>query len=168
MVEWKNYREQGCPLIEVIDVNLEYATSDRLGRVTSGSILLKGQLQRLRVVQDPDVSSNRLLIVNGVVARCHGRLHVARIYLDEHPDYFDPVTAEQGTLYSVPALTFDLFLACLPLQCVDEGRGIFRRFGLATAVDGPELKNIMGSGCEIEDEFPCITYDEGWHTFRLI
>lgn len=54
---------------------------------------------------------------------------------DEHESYFDPVIADQKTLFCIRAHLWGevIFLSVLPLQVVDAPQGMFRRFSIADA-----------------------------------
>lgn len=129
-------------LIEVLTVDLQFATDDKTGAVTGGSLLLKGQVQAFSLQRDRDFPDNYFQSVNGVLLRKPGgepwENLGPQLDLDKHTSFFDPVSVGQSTLLCVPARFWGsggYMLSVLLQQVVDAEKGTSRRFAVALSMD---------------------------------
>ena len=160
-------------LIEVIDVEIQYATKDRTGLVSGGSILLRCQLQKIEVIRNPAYTKNYILKVNGIEARAEEGKEWDRIgpliRLDEHESFFDPALADQNTLYCVPAHIWGdkEWLSVLLLQLDDSEQGTYRRFGLAQSNQAHDIEVIRRRPIG-QVPLPAVSGKDGMQVIRLI
>lgn len=157
-------------LFEVLDVKLAFATEDITGLVTGGSLLLKGQVQRLSI--RPNTSGNsvfeHIASVNGVDV-VPADVSFTPIWLDEHETYFDPNAADQETLFCVPAREDGevQYMEVLPLQVVDATEGTYRRFGLS-CVRTKREREVFRRPPKEPVNIPAVAVEDGMHIIRLI
>lgn len=160
-------------LIEVVEVDIQYATGDRTGLVSGGSILLRCQLQRIEFMRNPAYNKNYVLKINGVEARPEKDKGWARrgplIKLDEHESYFDPALADQNTLFCVPAHVWgdSEWLSVILLQLVNADQGQYRRFGLAMS-NVPHDIEVMRRRPPEKLHLPVLSEEDDLAVIRLI
>ncbi|KAK8123182.1 hypothetical protein PG984_011852 [Apiospora sp. TS-2023a] len=164
--------------IRVEDVQLQYESEDRTGRICGGSLKLSGVLKQLVLLPrtSPTGSPTRSweMVVNGTgvkfydaSAMPHEQAEVDfQVFLDR-PRHTTPSsrtgiegqsTGGMGTLYGMPAMVEDWsygFIHMLLLEVVDGKKGIFRRIGMAWAWGTGMKAKIVGQGIHAgEDKFP--------------
>ena len=174
IVKWQAYHRDLPPIAEVTSIDLQFLTNDTFGIVTGGSLLLRGQLHSLTFLDHPKPWRNEsyVLVVDGTEMYkpdVDGFEPMdPDVYLDEHPNYFDPVAADPMSLYCIPLLhTMHNELVSLLLQLVDASQGTFRRIGL-TKTNEPYFKEGMESTHDDAQHLPCISYDGNSHIIRII
>jgi len=176
----QNPSERGSS-IEVNDVVLNYATDDMTGVITSGWLDLSGSLKPMCLAQrDYGTGKRWYMVVNGTVVRPQDesleesdRLGPI-LHFDVPPFYdeaFDSDNAKQRLFFMVgrmPTVDHDYMLVLL-LRLVDVERKLFERIGIAvsSASDGREIL-LAAVDEETERSLPCLRYENGQHTIRIL
>ena len=156
--------------VQILDLKLDFVAEDATGLCTGGYLTIKCRLQRTEIGYG-DVS--RLIGGRTVhIARSGTMTKIGPPILDELPSFFEPVARDD--LYSVAWGTtkFDsrpvVWVRYLLLQVVDKDAGAFRRIGTSTHYGHPsDPSRYVSAGPEAVN-YPCLSYNEGWHTIKII
>lgn len=167
----------------VEDLHLTYATGDSTGPVTSGWIELRGQLKHTQLIwHEGGGNSNYLdepcwhMTVND-----ESNLRYSWISLDNPPvtikafdddnangRLFYMPTAKIGTVFNTDAGMSLLF------RVVDGHLGVFKRLGCGywNGIGGEPLQYTNAILADLDEEakrsLPCVRYEDGLHTIRVI
>jgi hypothetical protein len=185
----------GEMLIQVSDVGLQYASEDAMGRVTSGWLEVVGQLRPISLSMGFD-RWNQLRWLACIDESAWEPLLSTRVFLDlptDDPLYFEEAN-EECKLFYIPVACTVPAVGSLLLRVVDIPGGVFERIGI-TYLDFPDEDrnlgddddlNIHGAGGdtegvartrltmladldeELKKSLPCLRYEDGLHTIRII
>lgn len=174
-----NYQPWATSCIRIKDVKLDFVvTNDPTGQCKGGHLTIACRLQRAHFThpKQPTEPISRKYHITG-----SGGSMVDRYpHLDELPGYFEPVGRDD--LYSV-AWEYRHFhdsdgrdptrLRCeyLLFQAIDPSAGIFQRVGTAWCYYNVEdfdcMEQRISDGPEAAN-YPCLKYEDGWHTINVI
>ena len=163
-------------LITVEDYHLDYWTADKTGAIRGGWLRLRGVLKKTvleRKEDTPDGFYTWDMMLDGV--KIHGAEDASprdpepRVMLDIHQEDFEVENAK-GLLYSMCAKSIkgdwrDMFI--LLLKRVEGETGTFQRIGLAFAWRSKVKEKILARSPG-EAELPCLGYQDGLHSIRII
>lgn len=171
VVEPGHYQPGTTLCIRIKDVKLDFVTNDPTGQCKGGHLVLECRLQRAHFT-DPRES------INPSSRKCHitgfdGSIVDIYPQLDELPSYFEPVG--RNDLYSIAweynsygGLSYYRYLL---FQAVDPSAGIFQRIGRARHIYPQEdldcMERRISDGPEAAN-YPCLKYEDGWHTIKVI
>ncbi|KAH8722520.1 heterokaryon incompatibility protein-domain-containing protein [Phaeosphaeriaceae sp. PMI808] len=180
VVSTANTTQQGI-VIRVCNVHLEYATDDTTGVVTGGWLDLRGSLKPFNMVLRSYSSLKKwYMVINDITVRQqneglreHDRMG-PNVSLDVGPledDAFASDNAQQCLFFMVGRMPThnNEYISVLLLRLVDAGKGVFERIGLTTSGpdDGQEmLLAELNEGKK--QQLPCLRYEAGLHTIRMI
>lgn len=174
--------------IDVEGVQLQYTSdSDHFGSLKSGSLWLRGHLQRIRLLVDsdlPDVSKLSSQEVEGALKmRKLDHYHIvhindthefdrsrsAKVYLDRDPYKRFVMENHDGVLFCMLAHRYGTKLwTFLLLQVVDIAKGTFRRLGVMSVACEEANERAVFSRHKDEAGFSCVKYQDGQHTICII
>ncbi|KAF2130045.1 HET-domain-containing protein [Dothidotthia symphoricarpi CBS 119687] len=155
-------------LFEVQDVVLEHATKDVTGRVKNGWLDLRGYLKPMKVTRDATRTRD---------------LHVP--WVSTSPEFtltFDVTPADESILENesekdkfffilgAVGVPVEGYTYVLLLRIVDVAKGEYERVGVGSGFLSPEELSFVVSelGEETKKKVPCLRYDNGQHTIRVI
>lgn len=171
---WGDIKE-GTTCIRIVDVELDFvAANNPISQCKGGYLVLQCRLQRAVFTH----REGPLLVGQGFIRRTLVTLHLTMSNgslveddspeLDELPSHFEPVGRHD--LYGVPweDTSWD-FCGYLLLQAVDPSAGVFQRIGTASIYHPENNWKEWGlsSGPEAAN-YPCLKYEDGWHTIKVI
>ncbi|CAN9173535.1 unnamed protein product [Alternaria alternata] len=163
--------------IEVVDYHLEYATDDTTGVVTGGWLDLQGALKPLGLTHE--TQDRWRMLVNGTLVcpqdECSPdseRLHpIVHLDVPAADDAFVRDMAKQRLFFMVARKpnSDDDRTAVLLLRLCHVERRLFERIGIATCGPKGGVEMLLA---ELDEEtrasLPCLRYDKGLHTVRII
>jgi hypothetical protein len=164
-------------LYHIDDVYLDHATQDTTGRILGGWIQLRASLKpaciawhRLHEESDDLGWDHWDLVLNNENERL---LH--NITFDAPPlsrTSFDEDNA-QNRLFYIPTIKWirkSRFSACgLLLRVVNSDEGVFERLGYIYDGNYLQLPAMLADlGEEVKRSLPCVCYEDGLHTIRII
>ncbi|EAT78046.1 hypothetical protein SNOG_14506 [Parastagonospora nodorum SN15] len=170
-------------LYQVADLHLTYATEDTTGPVTSGWIELRGHLKHTQLIwHEGGGDSNNLdepcwhMMIDD-----ESNLWYSWINLDNPPvnkKAFDGDNAN-GRLFYMPTAKISTVFnpdagISLLFRVVDSSLGIFERLGYGywSGVRDKQLQYtnaiLADLGEEVKQSLPCVRYEDGLHTIRVI
>jgi hypothetical protein len=181
-------RSEAQSLIHVKDVVLDYTTEDHTGAVKGGWLDLRGSLKPMKLyrrmydAEEKPIFLRRDLIMaidNTLVCSQDGSIREAQrkfplLTIDTSPVsgttfnddnassslFFVPSVLERGVRGSV---------ICLMIRLVDEENNLFERIGVAMAGPHTGRDQLLA---ELDEEtkahLPCLCYENGLHTIRII
>jgi hypothetical protein len=164
-------------LIHVEDVVLNYATEDYTGAVTGGWLDLRGSLKPMRLQEIERNGSTvwHMTVDNSIVSQryantTHGDIGVSLDIGAEEVSTFDYDNVEER-LFFMPS--FDLkehySLQCLMFRLASPESTTFERIGLVEAHTEQGRDMLLA---ELDEEtkahLPCLRYENGVHTIRII
>ncbi|KAH3941400.1 hypothetical protein HBI81_238620 [Parastagonospora nodorum] len=170
-------------LYHVVDLHLTYATEDTTGPVTSGWIELRGYLKHTQLIwHEGGGDSNNLdepcwhMMIDD-----ESNLWHSWINLDNPPvnkKAFDGDNAN-GRLFYMPTAKISTVFnpdagISLLFRVVDSSLGIFERLGYGywSGVRDKQLQYtnaiLADLGEEVKQSLPCVRYEDGLHTIRVI
>lgn len=141
----------------VNDVQLEYATKDTTGAVTSGYLDLVGYLKPFRLVRDFGFG-------------CYLDYWDTSELENEGRQLWCMAVCVHRSIGSSPYWADgDCCMSVLLLKLVDEEKGLFERIGLAGRVN-PDQGMVEALVTESENglQMPCRSYEDGKHTIRIV
>lgn len=153
-------------LIRVMAINIEYATEDTTGLVSSASLHLNGCVKQLQLEDGP--------APRGLSVSLSGMLFSPWIPLDSTKEDV-LVMSNEKKLFYVPFIRSSYQdsitkkamtkLECLLLELVNTAQGTFRRAGLMQITDSgePEHVNLLLAPQDHEATIPCMSYDVEAH-----
>jgi hypothetical protein len=162
-------------LVKVEDVVLQHATEDTTGAVTGGWLDLRGSLKPMRLCQkDVGEDASCYIVVGDQVVckpkRFSGSSKTPILLFDvaANESAFDDDNAEKRLFY-VPCLDTQASLDCLLVRLVDVDKKTFERFGVVKCYwdEGREFLEAELDE-EIKASLPCLRYEDGLHTIRII
>jgi hypothetical protein len=181
---------EGILKIAVVDVVLQHPTSDTTGVVTSGSLTLMGHLRPMQLKQryheafaqvvGPERGWNSYYIsINGPLnspkkePQDLGR-RAMLILLDSPPQDDDAFHVDNlaNNLYYmvcwVPARN-SKHVQILLLRLVDTDKKLYERIGVASSYSKEEHEVLLADiDEEVKQRLPCLNYQNGLHTIRII
>ncbi|KAH6872968.1 hypothetical protein BKA58DRAFT_401133 [Alternaria rosae] len=194
-ITFMDFPEEEC-LVQVEDVSLQYETEDITGAVTSGWLDLRGSLKPMKLCPKVHVYPageqfvfppvNIAVVVDGALV-CSNDNNGRETWRGFPWLYFDtPVFTEtafnddsaSGNLFFKPyrlgravpgELEVGVQVACLMLRLVDKERKLFERIGFVKANSYQGKDQLL---VELDEEkktrLPCLRYENGLHTIRII
>ena len=167
--------------IKVYDMKLKHATEDTTGVVTGGWLDLSGSLKPMRLRQiDNGVRKRWYIVIDDTFVRPqdesledYDRLG-PNLHLDVPPsgdNAFDTDNAEQRLFFMTGRTPSEEneYIPILLLRLVDVENTVFERIGLAISGTGDGQEMLLA---ELEEEAkrkqPCLRYENGMHTIRII
>jgi hypothetical protein len=162
---------------KVEDYHLDYATNDTTGVVTGGWLDLRGELKPLGLTHETQ-DRWRLMVNNTLVRPQDESLPDWKrigpiVHLDAPAavDAFVRDIAEQRLFFMVGRKpdSDDEYIPVLLLRLCDVEQKLFERIGLATS--GPKAGTEMllaQLGEETRAALPCLRYENGLHTIRIV
>lgn len=166
----RGYQPGAISCIRIMDVKLDFVVSnDPTGQCKGGHMVLQCRLQRAVLTRRKNETRWTLHITGS-----DGSLvDIELLHLDELHCYFEPVG--RYDLYGV-AWEYDSHpgvshLNCyyLLFQAVDPIAGVFQRVGTAETCYRDEdcMKQGLSAGPGAAN-YPCLKYQDGWHTIKVI
>lgn len=142
---------------EIVNLHIEYATEDKTGQILSGWLDLKGSLRSVQLERDDRTGAIWFVDFQGDFEEGY---HLSA--------YFDDASLEDNIIVQQSAAGehFFMYLAqcyCLILRLADHTNKLYERIGFA--VDRSE-SHVPGE--EPLRSLPCIRYEDGKHTIRII
>ena len=138
---------------EIVDLHIEYATEDKTGQVLGGWLELKGILWSVQLERND--LSKEIWVANFQDGDEEG---------DYISAYFDDASLEDNFIVQQSAAGehFFMYLAgyCLILRLSDHTNKLYERIGIAQCDFDPRE---LG-----KESLPCIRYEDGKHTIRII
>jgi len=194
-ITFKDCPEEEC-LVEVEDVSLQYATEDITGAVKSGWLDLRGSLKPMKLCPKVHVCRagekflwppvNMAMVVDGALV-CSNDKNGQKTWRDFPWLHFDtPLVTEtafsddsaSGNLFFMPyRLQRDApgkpkasdLVYCLMVRLVDKEQKLFERIGFVEASSYQGKDQLL---VELDEEtkarLPCLRYENGLHTIRII
>jgi hypothetical protein len=171
--------EDGEILVEVEDVVLQHATEDTTGAVTGGWLDLRGSLKPMKLCGEGlDHGSWFIVIGHHIVEKQYesipesSRVRPFKLHFDVAPDdvfAFDRDNAEKRLFY-VPYLDEEDCTKYLLLRLVDVDKKTFERFGIAVCYGSQRQEELLMADLDEETKasLPCLRYENGLHTIRII
>lgn len=194
-IGFRDCSEEEC-LVQVKDVSLQYATEDITGAVTSGWLDLRGSLKPMKLCPKVHVYGageqfdcppvNMAVVVDGALV-CSNEVNGQETWRDFPSLHFDtPLVTE--TAFSDDSASGNLFfmpyqlqrdvpgkpkerdpVSCLMVRLVNEERKLFERIGFVEASSHQGRDQLL---VELDEEtkarLPCLRYENGLHTIRII
>jgi hypothetical protein len=167
--------------VSVVDVKLEYSSSDPTGAITSGYLDLKGWLRPIsftRKLEDGDDEDRVLGQMSGPMSSGDGCWTDSDdLGLNVHLDSLQRLheaEKQTGSFYCMmggtnvhPEVSI---LYTMLLKTVDQAQGVYERIGIATihCYDDVEDRVNRFKTSITETSVPCRFYSEGMHTVRII
>jgi hypothetical protein len=167
--------------IKVEDVKLEYATEDITGIITGGWLDLTGPLRPMRLTQFDNGASKRwYMVIQDILVRpqdesleAHDRIGPI-LHFDIPPpgdDSFEKDNNEHRLFFMAcrkPSEDNE-YIPVLLLRLADVDKKHFERFGVAISgvSDGQEML-LADVEEEVKSTLPCLRYENGLHTIRII
>lgn len=180
---WINTPFGSCKktLISVEDVVVKCATEDTTGAVTGGWLDLRGSLKPITLRHGTFESSrNWTVVMDGRLVRSQDESEettwweLPSVALDTdtlHETAFDENNARER-LFFMPCQTGstpNISTVCLLLRLVDEDQVLFERIGVVSAGEHQNEDKLLA---ELDEEtkarMPCLRYEDGLHTIRII
>ena len=166
--------QDGCH-IEVEDVHLSYATSDKTGDTTDGWLRLRGVLWETKLVNSLEHKLAFDLLLEEVrlaAAPAVDNVVSPIVYFDiSKRDSVDHKDVE-GRVFSMVAHagTKTLGLALLLFEIIDEQRGVFERIGVAVVILEDQADQILSLLTEKPGNptLPCAEFKDGKHTIIVV
>ncbi|KAF2833349.1 HET-domain-containing protein [Ophiobolus disseminans] len=165
-------------LIKVEDLRIEYATNDTTGLITDGWLDLTGPLKPIHLIQTGTLRNWHIAINDTVVRpqdenmvewrRIGPILHFDVPMLGD--DVFDTDNAEGRLFCMVCGLpSMDGFNSVLLLRLADVANKLFERLGIATSRTGDGQEILLAElDADVKSSLPCLRYESGLHTIRVI
>jgi hypothetical protein len=162
-------------LYHVDDISLTHATDDITGGITDGWLQLRGCLKPTRVVSYQFDVSNDLELHWSLISNDLDRKSYSNIIFDAPPQSsksYDEDNAE-SRLFFIPAIKRrerSTQSACgLLLRVVDVGNGTFERLGYTQTGHYNQVPTMLADiGEEVKKGLPCLRYEDGLHTIRIV
>jgi hypothetical protein len=165
-------------LIKVEDLVLHHATDDTTGVATGGWLDLTGSLKPMQVMW---WQYNWYMYINKAIVQ-HQDTRIDRysklgptMQFDVIPRddeaAFDTDNVEQRLFFMVcrPPSAANKFMAALLLRLVDKEKTLFERIGIALSGRTGEHEMLLAElDEEIKSSLPCLRYENGLHTIRII
>ncbi|KAK3342522.1 hypothetical protein B0H65DRAFT_468503 [Neurospora tetraspora] len=161
------WSQDGCK-IEVEDVHLSYATSDKTGGITDGWLRLRGVLLETKLVNSMEHEAAFDLYLEGV--RVAATLTNANrvspvVFFDISGDSVDYEDVESRAFSMVGHTGNERFgIALLLFKIIDEQRGVFERIGLVYIFGEQEEKIRSLTRRPGNSTLPCAEFKDGKHT----
>jgi hypothetical protein len=167
--------------IKVEDVKLEYATEDITGIITGGWLDLTGPLRPMRLTQFDNGASKRwYMVIQDILVRpqdegleAHDRLGPI-LHFDVPPpgdDSFEKDNNAKRLFFMACRKPSDdnEYIPVLLLRLADVDKKHFERFGVAiSGVGDGQAMLLTDVEEEVKSTFPCLRYENGLHTIRII
>jgi hypothetical protein len=159
----------------VSDFKLDYATEDTTGATTGGWMDLTASLKPIRLLQQsPDDLLSWDIAMSGTALGRRDGLYIEFDVPPSSNDAFDTDNAEER-LFCVLSQTTNLqsdYVFILLLRLIDTEKMLYERFG---AADLAYKQNAQGWDVfagdiseEVKQNLPCLRYENGLHTVRII
>jgi hypothetical protein len=163
----------GHLLYHIEDVSLTYATEDITGRILGGWLQIRAYLKPTRIAchkESEDLDFRWDLTLPNPDRRSH-----SAVIFDTPPSSrssFDEDNAHSRLFY-IPTIKWiggsHWFASGLILRVVDVDHGTFERLGHITVNQYKRLPAILDDiGEEVKKDLPCIRYEDGLHTIRIV
>lgn len=174
--------EIGDGITYVEDVVLSHATDDTSGAVTDGWLDLCGRLKPMRLYEKRDEGRVewRMVIDNLVISGPPGIIQGNDLkhfyaYLDVLPGDASTLNSHnaQGRYFFMPCVITQKdgggFVGSLLLKLVDKEKVLFERIGFSFASIPGNIERLLADlDEEIKARLPCLRYEDGLHTIRII
>jgi hypothetical protein len=170
----------GIMQIKVVDMQLQHATSDTTGVVTGGWLDLMGQLRPMRLYQQSRrLRQSYYILINGCVIKSleedeESESKGMSIHFDTLPEEYDAFRVDSlaNNLYCMicrtPSGDWD-YVQLLLLRLVDPEKKLYERLGTAmVSIDTGCATEWTDINEEIKQRLPCLDYQNGLHTIRII
>jgi hypothetical protein len=178
VVNTANVRNDENWAIKVEDYHLDYATEDTTGVVTGGWLDLQGALKPLGLTRDETQDLWRL-VVNNILVRPQDESLPdwermgAIVHLDvpAADDAFVRDMVEQRLFFMVGRKpdSDDDYIPVLLLRLCDVEQKLFERIGLAKSDPKTGTEMLLADlDEETRASLPCLRYEDGLHTIRII
>lgn len=158
-------------LVEVIDVHLDYVSSDTTGLLKAGYLQLKGSIHPFEMVVNTKSSLKTCFMkVDGTIVKESTKPHWMfgpLVQLDVAQENFDEENSK-NTLYYVPVQEHEGpedHAGYLLLVLVDEAKSEFRRIGIAQTTHAGEIEMLRDA---TKAKLPGLDLSTGLCTIRII
>lgn len=175
---WHSKGREG--IIHVEDVVLSYATDDTLGAVSGGWLDLRGSLKPMRLYEDEEWDAAWCMAVgNPVISEGHGVIQESAfmtfsVWLDVLPGGASALNSHnaQGHYFFMPCdIKGEVAeeVCCLLFELVDKEKVLFERIGSVSTAQPDEIEQLLADlDEETKARVPCLQYQDGLHTIRVI
>ncbi|RGP81144.1 heterokaryon incompatibility [Fusarium longipes] len=163
-------------MVVIEDYHLDYCTSDKTGGICGGWIQLRGDLKRAvleRRGNEQDGGDNWVMVADekkdDIFKGISANGSEAIVKLDD-PEEISPEDSSKGLLFYMCARLprgsgRNMYL--LLLKLVDTKSGTFQRIGVAYA-RSEKVKGARLEKTSTEENLPCLRYEGGSHSIRII
>jgi hypothetical protein len=171
---------RGVMVITVDDVVLKHATADTTGVVTGGWLDLVGQLRPMQLQQKDHKSRDEYFIIVNNNFVCSDE--APEEYEDQEPSLHFDVPPKGDAAFRADNSAHNLFfmvcrmpsadyayLQILLLRLADIEKKLFERIGTAMFRSSIEQELLLAEqDDDIKSSLPCLRYENGLHTIRII
>jgi hypothetical protein len=158
-------------LINVEDVVLSYATEDTTGAITSGWMDLRGFLKPTGLIGDKELDTVwRMNLDYTTASQQHGVVEEIVLF-DILPDknWIRNDDNTQEHFFFMPCRLSGETADCLLFRLVDKEKNLFERIGYVWVRESVQVEKILA---ELDEDtrarLPCLRYENGQHTIRII
>ncbi|KAM0232473.1 hypothetical protein ACHAP5_010726 [Fusarium lateritium] len=163
-------------MITVEDYHLEYCTSDKTGGVRDGWIQVRGVLKRTMIERRGRSQGNInswVMVINNTKdditkgTSTSGSEPIVRL---DDPEEISPEDGDKELLFYMCARSSDRSernMYLLLLKLVNANSGTFKRLGVAYA-SNEQVKGLVLERSPREASLPCLSYEGGSHSIRIV
>ncbi|KAJ8108688.1 hypothetical protein OPT61_g7997 [Boeremia exigua] len=156
-------------LHQIVDLEIDYMTSDDTGPISGGYLRLLGALKKCQLVRtDPDPSNSRseYLLSDGTQSGSSPKPLVNSFVSLDPPYRSNEIQNTRTKLCYMLLMRRRTNMEWLLLEVVDKDEGVYRRMGVALL--SPDTAQDYNSHEEDGSLFPCEEYKDGQYMIRII